>query len=126
MKRNRVKIFQIVAFLALAIVIVNYIVGREKIRGQGRYVLGQLYRVGTGGRNAAVSYFHFYFLNRQYTYEIRDGGSRDSFKYIKILPSNPTRGFIVDDIKVPPCITMNQVPDSGWSRIPEVACDTSK
>lgn len=120
--KNGKRSVQIVFILVVAIVVLISVINTIRVNTSGRYVLGKLYKIERGGPNAATSYFYYFFKGRRYIFKVTDGGSRDSLIFLKLLSKDPTIVRPHKEIQVPSCIKFNEVPDSGWRKIPNVVC----
>ena len=93
----------------------------HKIGENGVYVIGKLYEIKSGGARLPSSCYHYYFRDKEYTFIVADAGQGDSLRFLKILKENPKTCRPIDQ-KVPYCLTIDQVPDKGWEKLPVDTC----
>jgi hypothetical protein len=121
--QNKVNIF--------IIVLLSFFVGwlslrsyqdKQKLKNRGVYVIGIKYKYHSGNNHAGVSFYSYFYKDKKYEYSVADGGANNKKLFLIILPSDPNVCRIVEDVDVPSCLTMKDVPTEGWKELPLKIC----
>lgn len=97
-------------------------VNKQKLVKNGVYVIGSKFDYKSGGNRMGSSYYFYHYEGKRYEFHIGDGGQNDSLLFFIILPSDPEICRIIDRT-IPSCLTLLDVPNKGWEKLPLNACN---
>ncbi len=117
-----------ILFLMLISIILIFIRKNERnlLDEKGLYVLAKLFSSSSEGEISWVYDFVYMFDNktyhRKFTGPIPPKIKNDSLMFLKLLPENPSVCQQLEEIDVPECLKLENVPQKGWDTLP--ACPT--
>jgi hypothetical protein len=74
------------------------------------------------GFHGGMRCYKYRFRNKKYQKCITATNFVDSLAFIHILPNNPKIGKIIYESHVPSCLTLKEIPESGWKELPLNTC----
>jgi hypothetical protein len=114
-------------FICLALFgIINsvYSSKKEKI-----YTIGKIYEKTEPGKKTTY-YFRYSIKKNEFLGKTTDLNrfttNINGFIFLEILKSNYRSYHVLEFDKVPDCLTINDIPDSGWAKIPSNPCSHTK
>ncbi|MBX3239506.1 MAG: hypothetical protein KIT80_19645 [Chitinophagaceae bacterium] len=98
---------------------------KRKFKREGVIVLAQIVNQEPSDKEVLLE-CRYRFNNNEYNVvysQRRPHEPGDSLVFLYILPHNPEEWMQLDKYVVPACLTLNDVPASGWTELPLKACD---
>ena len=99
---------------------------KYKLEMNHRYVIGSLKKKEIGVKGATRYIYQFQYLNKNYERSFSSGIPnlilKDTIMFFKIYPDDPNIARQLDEVRVPKCLTISDMPKEGWKRIPEDLC----
>ena len=93
---------------------------------KGVYIIGKLFSSSSEGEISWVYNFQYLFNNkiyyRSFTGPLPVQIRKDSLMFFKILPEDPNVCLQLQDVLVPQCIILDNVPKEGWKKLPLNIC----
>jgi hypothetical protein len=94
-----------------------------ELKRNGVFILGQFKNKSFGSESGWVYSYVYKYHNREYTRNFSCMASEqmnnDSLLFFRIITTNPKICRQLEDVKVPKCIKLSDVPENGWKTIPE-------
>ena len=101
---------------------INFLFYKKDLNHTGVYIIAKITDADFSARGTIYTY-EFFFRGKKYESRVKSGGlGKGDLIFIKTLPDKPDASLIQASIKVPYCLTMQDVPFEGWKKIPKDTC----
>ena len=99
--------------------IINFIVRSEKPK---IYTIGKIYKKSASGKRGSTYHFKYQINNKEfsgitgtlYKFLTNDSG----YIFLDVLRNDLDEYHVIEFKKVPPCLTLDNVPKNGWTTLP--------
>jgi hypothetical protein len=127
MKKRKEEIIGISILLFLAIFLfIRKQINESKLEEKGVIVLGVFKNETFSSDNGWIYYYGYKYQSKAFIGKVSCMKSEqmklDSLLFFKILPNSPDVYLQLENIHVPKCIRINDVPNDGWKEIPKDTC----
>ncbi len=121
-KNQNEKIATIIIFVVVILLFCIKFYVESNLKRNGVLVLGKFNNKTFSAEPGWVYTYSYRFGNKEYTRKFSGRATkqmqRDSLLFFRILKTNPNVCRQLEDISVPPCLRLADVPRDGWKRIP--------
>ncbi len=119
---HRIKKYFILILLGIftLVLVVNFLFYKKNLNETGVYIIGKITDADFSARGTTYTY-EFFLKGKRYVSSVKAtalGIKSGDLVFIKTLPNKPDASLL-QDIKVPYCLTITDVPYNEWKEIPK-------
>jgi hypothetical protein len=125
MNLKNIKLKHLVVILILASAfyhITKSLIENYQLKKNGVFILGQFFNREASTKGSTLYSYKYTYKNKVYERNFRPffgiNIKKDSLMFFKIMPTNPELCRQLDDVKVPDCFTIENMPENGWKEFP--------